>query len=145
MKVWAMTEIYEGIVTNQRVLTTREKAEKAFNEFVEAAGGVTGSPEETYSITETSMYFCDCPAESEIEANLVEMDGETPEASDCESYASSWYDGRELAALEIPNPADVDFFMNLFADHNIGFDYRVNKSTGANVLVVFKDNLKEEE
>lgn len=59
-------------------------------------------------------------------------------------YDSSWYNGRELAVLEIPNPADVDFFMNLFTDRNIGFDYRVNRDTGANVLVVFKDNLKEE-
>lgn len=60
-------------------------------------------------------------------------------------YDSSWYNGRELAVLEIPNPADFDFFMNLFANRNISFDYRVNRNTGVNVLVVFKDNLKEDQ
>ena len=59
------------------------------------------------------------------------------------TYQSSWYNGRTFSVIEVPFGEDCKFIEMLFQDRGIHYDYRVNPETGANVFIVFCDNMKE--
>jgi hypothetical protein len=74
MKVWACVYIYAGVIDEQRVFKTREKAEKWFRGKTDKFGGKEACDVGDYHVSSKVLYFFDSMnlGKTEVKCELVE-------------------------------------------------------------------------